>query len=129
MPIHFRYDAERDLLVHVGEGPVSIDDIAKLRAERRAAGIPKNVGNTLTDMRRAEFDFDILALRDYEDGMPADEYAGSRHAEVVDDPWRKAILLLWREWVPDGIRVEIFENVDEAYDWLGVVKREGDLEF
>jgi len=129
MPIRFRHDPERDLLIHVGVGRVGIDDIGNLRAERRAAGIPSNVGNTLTDMRRAEFDFDILSLRDHEEGLPADEYAGSRHAEVVDDPWRKAILLLWREWLPDGIRVEVFEDVDEAYAWLGVEKREGDLEF
>jgi len=128
MPIHFRYDAARDLLVHVGDGRVSIDDIRNLRAARRDAGIPTAVGNTLTDMRRAEFDFDITTLREYEEGMPADDYSGSRHAEIVTDPWRKAILLLWREWLPDGIRVEVFEDVDEAYRWLGVPPVEGDLD-
>lgn len=129
MPIRFRYDPERDLLVHVGEGRVGIDDIEDLRARRREAGIPSRVGNTLTDMRRAEFDFDVTTLREHEEGLPSDEYAGARHAEIVDDPWRKAILLLWREWLPDGIRVEVFEDLDEAYRWLGVKPREGDLDF
>lgn len=128
MPIRFRYDPARDLLVHVGEGSVTLDDIRALRQERRDRGVPSTVGHTLTDFRRADLDFDVDELRRYEESMPADEYGGARHAEIVDDPNRKAILLLWRSWLPDGVRVEVFEDEDEAYRWLGVEPAAGDLE-
>ena len=36
MPIRFRYFPSRDLLIHVGEGTVSIEEIEALRGERRA---------------------------------------------------------------------------------------------
>ncbi|MEZ4389069.1 MAG: hypothetical protein R3D98_16105 [Candidatus Krumholzibacteriia bacterium] len=129
MPIRFRYDVERDLLIHIGEGHVGIEDIKDLREERRRAGVPRRVANTLTDFRRARFDFDIETLRAYEADLPEDEYAGARHAEIVVDPHPTAILLLWKNWLPDGITVEIFTSAEPAYRWLGVERRDGDLDF
>ena len=129
MPIRFRYDPDRDLLIHVGVGRLGIEDIRDLRDERREAGVPSRVAHTLTDFRRAEFEFDIETLQEYEAGVAEEEYAGTRHAEIVVDPHPTAILLLWKNWLPDGITVEIFTGAEPAYRWLGVERRDGDLEF
>jgi len=129
MPIRFRYDAERDLLIHIGDGRVGIEDIQDLREKRRQAGVPRRVANTLTDFRRAHFDFDIETLKAYEENLPEDDYSGARHAEIVVDPHPTAILLLWKKWLPDGITVEIFTRAEPAYQWLGVERRDGDLDF
>jgi hypothetical protein len=129
MPIRFRYDPDRDLLIHVGVGRLGIEDIQGLREQRRQAGVPPRVRHTLTDFRRAEFEFDIEELRAYEAGVSGDDYAGARHAEIVVDPHPTAILLLWKDWLPDGITVEIFQSADPAYRWLGVEHRPGDLDF
>jgi len=129
VPICFRYDSERDLLIHIGVDRLGIEDIQDLREERRRAGIPRRVAHTLTDFRRAEFDFDIETLKAYEKDFTGDEYAGTRHAEIVVDPHPTAILLLWKNWLPDGVTVEIFTSADPAYRWLGVERRDGDLDF
>lgn len=129
MPIRFRYHAERDLLVHVGDGKVGIDDIHDLRSRRRREGVPRSVALTLTDMRQAFFDFDIATLRAHEERLAADEFAGAKHAEVVTEAHPTAILLLWKQWLPDGIHVEVFSTVESAYEWLGIEYREGDLDF
>ena len=129
MPIRFRYDPERDLLIHIGVDRLGIEDIQDLREERHRAGIPRRVAHTLTDFRRARFDFDIETLKAYEEGFTGEEYAGARHAEIVVDPHPTAILLLWKNWLPDGITVEIFTSADPAYRWLGVERRDGDLDF
>jgi hypothetical protein len=129
MPIHFRHDPERDLLIHVGVGHLDIEDIRNLRQERQRAGVPARVRHTLTDFRRADFDFDIESLRAYEEGLSEDDYAGMRHAEIVVKPHPLAILLLWKNWLPDGISVEIFRDAEAAYRWLGVEPRPGDLDF
>ena len=129
MPIRFRYHPERDLLIHVGKGRVGIEDIQHLREHRREAGVPRTVRSTLTDMRQAEFDFDVQTLRKLESGQPADEYVGARHAEVVTGQQSTALLLLWKEWLPDGIHVEVFSTVEAAYEWLDVVPHAGDLDF
>jgi hypothetical protein len=128
MSIRFRYHAERDLLVHVGDGHVGIEDIRDLRARRRSEGVPRSVARTLTDMRRAVFDFDIATLRAHEEGLAADEFAGAKHAEVVVDVHPTAILLLWKQWLPDGVHVEVFSTIEAAYEWLGVEYREDDLD-
>ena len=129
MPIRFRYDPERDLLIHIGVGRLGIEDIQDLREERRRAGIPRRIAHPLTDFRRAQFDFDIETLKVYEKDFTEDEYAGARHAEIVVDPHPTAILLLWKNWLPDGVTVEIFTSADPAYRWLGVERRDGDLDF
>jgi len=46
----------------------------------------------------------------------------------VVDPHPTAILLLWKNWLPDGVTVEIFTSADPAYRWLGVERRDGDLD-
>ncbi|MEZ4389071.1 MAG: hypothetical protein R3D98_16115 [Candidatus Krumholzibacteriia bacterium] len=129
MPIRFRYHPDRDLLIHVGEGAVTIEEIEALRRERREAGVPASVAHTLTDMRRAHFAFDPAALKANEQGRSSDHYGGTRHAELVDDPHPTAILLLWKTWLPAGVVVEVFSTVPAAYAWLGVEPRDGDLEF
>ena len=129
MPIHFHYDPERDLLIHIGVGRLGIEDIQDLREQRRQAGVPDRIAHTLTDFRRADFDFDIESLRTYEQSLAKDDYAGARHAEIVVEPHPTAILLLWKNWLPDGITVEIFTSAEPAYRWLGVEQRDGDLDF
>jgi hypothetical protein len=128
MPIHFRYDASRQLVIHVGVGPVSLDDIETLRVQRRNAGVPSPAPFTLTDMRRAYFDFDTTALKAHEKGLPEGEYAGHRQAEITVDPKTTAILMVWRNWLPRGVLVEIFSTPEAAYRWLGVVPHGGDLD-
>jgi hypothetical protein len=128
LSIDFRYDASRQLVIHIGVGPVSIDDIDSLRSRRRSAGVPAAVPYTLTDMRRAYFDFDTTALKAHEKGLPEDEYAGHRQAEITTDPKTTAILMVWRNWLPRGVLVEIFSTPEAAYDWLGVAPQDGDLD-
>lgn len=128
MPIRFRYFADRDLLIHIGEGAVSIEEIETLRAERNARGVPRSVPNTLTDMRHSHFDFDLTELRDNESGRPESHYAGTRHAELVADPRDTAVMLMWKKWLPESVEVEVFASPDRAYDWLGVKQEEGDLD-
>ena len=128
MPIRFRYDADRKLLIHIGVGLVSIEDIEVLREERRRAGVPPSVPHTLTDMRNAHFDFDIATLKDHEEGLPAEDYAGTRHAELVSEPKATAMLLIWKNWLPEGVLVEVFYTPEAAYVWLGVEPADGDLD-
>ncbi len=91
MPIQFRYYPARDLLIHSGEGAVTIEEIEDLRRERSEHGVPVSVANTLTDMRGAHFTFDPRDLRENEEGKPVEHFAGSRHAEIVTDPHQTAI--------------------------------------
>ena len=128
MPITFRYDPERDLLIHIGVGPVSMADIDSLRQERQEAGVPWPVYHTLSDMRRATFAFDIATLKEHEQAVSEEELAGVRQAEIAADPKTTAILLIWREYLPEGVLVEIFSTVEAAYEWLGVEPRDGDLD-
>ncbi len=128
MPINFRYDASRQLVIHVGSGPVSLADIENLRARRRQAGVPAAVPHTLTDMRHAYFSFDTAALKAHEQGLPKDEYAGFRQAEITTDPKTTAILMIWRNWLPRGVSVEIFSTPAAAYWWLDVEPHAGDLD-
>ncbi len=128
MPIRFKYFPSRDLLVHVGEGAVSIEEIEVLRSERRARGIPGSVAHTLTDMRRSHFEFDLKELQANENGRPESDYAGIRHAELVADPHDTAVLLMWKKWLPGNVKVEVFSTPERAYAWLGVEQNEGDLD-
>ncbi len=128
MPIRYRYFADRDLLIHVGEGAVSIAEIETLRSRRRAEGVPPSVRHTLTDMRRSHFDFDLTELRDNESGRSESDYAGTRHAELVADPHDTAIMLMWKKWLPATVEVEVFSQPEAAYAWLGVELKTGDLD-
>jgi len=128
MPIRFHYDAERELLINIGEGSIGIEDIDRLREERRQAGVPRSVRHTLSDMRRARFDFDIATLKEHESGLSEEEFAGNRQAEIVDDPRTTAFLLSWRRWLPEGVLVGVFSTPEAAYEWLGVTRVEGDLD-
>ncbi len=128
MPIRFRYFPSRDLLIHVGEGTVSIEEIEALRGERWARGVPASVAHTLTDMRRAKFDFDLKELQANESGRPERDYAGTRHAELVADPHDTAVMLMWKKWLPKTVKVEVFSTQERAYAWLGVEEHEGDLD-
>jgi hypothetical protein len=91
--------------------------------------VPAAVANTLTDMRRAQFAFDPAELRANEEGKPAEHYVGTRHAEIVSDPYPTAILMLWQNWLPEGVIVEVFSTPEAAYQWLGVAPAAGDLDF
>ena len=128
MPIRFKYDAERELLINIGEGSIGIEDIDALREERRQAGIPQSVRHTLSDMRGAHFDFDIATLKEHEVGLSEEEFAGNRQVEIVDDPRTTAFLLSWRRWLPEGVLVEVVSSPEAAYEWLGVEWVEGDLD-
>ncbi|MCP4571086.1 MAG: hypothetical protein GY838_01915 [bacterium] len=127
MPIHFCYHPARDLLIHVGQDMITLAEIDELAARRRAAGLPDSVAHTLNDMRHAHFDFSLDQLRMNQEGRPQDSYAGCRQAEIVTDPHNTAILLLWRNWLPAGIEVEVFSTPEAAYAWVGVERQDRDL--
>ena len=128
MPLLFRFDPDRDLLIHIGHGLVSIEDIGEVRQARTRAGVPAAVYHTFNDMRDARFDFDMATLRAHESDVSTDDLAGYRQAELVTDPETTAMLMIWKKWVPEGVLVEIFSTPNAAYEWLGVEEREGDLD-
>jgi len=129
MPIHFRYHTDRQLLVQVGIGQVSIEEIETLRDSLRQAGIPLPVLNTITDMRKAQFGFDLNSIRANEEGMGQEDYTGARHAALADDSRTTAYMMAWRGWLPPTIEVEVFSVPESAYSWLGVQHLDGDLDF
>ncbi|HKK73371.1 MAG TPA: hypothetical protein VKA86_19375 [Candidatus Krumholzibacteria bacterium] len=129
MPIRFRYDTERDVLLQVAEGSIALSDVDDLRAARHEAGVPSTIGHCLIDFRGIELEVaprDLRALG--EDGPPIQPPA-RRTAVLADEARVTAMTLMWKGMQSPDHAVEVFSTLGAAYRWLGVEPRDDDLAF
>ena len=129
MPFHYRYDPERDLLLQVGHGPIDLDDVAALRRARREDGIPHPVKLTVIDLREVKLSMDAESMRNHEQSAPASDFPGGRNAVLTSGPRVTALAMMWKQWRPGGMDVEVFSTLEAAAGWLGVPIDESELDF
>jgi hypothetical protein len=128
MPIRFRYDRDRDLLLQVAEGTVGLSDVEEARATRTEAGVPTPTAFCLIDFRGIQLDVTPQDLRRLEkEGMHIEPPA-RRTAILADEARVTAMSLMWKGMQSPTRAVEVFSTRDAAYRWLGVEAREDDLD-
>jgi hypothetical protein len=129
MPIRFRYDRDRDLLLQIAEGTVGLSDVAETRAARSEAGVPTPTAYCLIDFRGIQLDVTPQDLRRLEDEGMHIEPPARRTAILADAARVTAMTLMWKGMQSPSRAVEVFSTLDAAYRWLGVEALDDDLDF
>ena len=120
MPINYRIDAAREIVIVVGTGILTAEEMRQEQAEMNRETDLASHFNQLIDLKEVtELRLSVEDVRQLSYGSPFRE--GSRRVIVVDRPEDYGLARVFQALTePHGAELRVLYDLEEARRWLGM---------